>query len=152
MDFIAALTHWVHLISAVIWVGGLAFVVMLLHPSLKDKFPKESIKELAKNLQGRYLRITGVLMTLILITGGLNVRFVRHLHLEDGGLSRTWLLFLGIKLTLATGLISIFLLNVLYRNEPPEEEETEIRWARPSFILGVFIVMMAAFLKHSHGL
>jgi len=151
MDIVAGLVHWIHLMAAVMWIGSLSFVVMALHPALKEKFPKESVKNLALELQRRYFRITGTLLALIIITGGLNVRFVRHATMDEGGLSRLFLLFLGLKLALVTGLISIFLLNILYRNEPLGENQTEIPWARPSFVLGVFILLLAALLTHTHS-
>ena len=151
MNIIAALNHWLHLMSAVIWVGGLAFVVMTLSPSLKENSPpREFIQSLAQAIQARYYRVTGILLVLILITGGLNVRFVRQELLVTEGFSKTWLLLLGIKLMLATGLISIYLLNLLYKNEPQVKNQTEIPWARPSFVLGVLIILTAAFLIHAH--
>lgn len=150
MNIMVAVNQWVHIMSVVIWVGGLAFVVIILNPALKDTFPKEAVQNLARAIQARYYRLTGVLLALILITGGLNVRFVRHDLLDEGGLSKLWLLTLGIKLFLATGLISIYFLNLLYRNEPHDEDETEIPWARPSLILGVLILLSAAFLKYAH--
>ncbi len=150
MNIIAALNHWLHIMSAVIWVGGLAFVVMTLSPSLKENSPREFIQSLAQAIQARYYRMTGILLVLILITGGLNVRFVRQELLVTEGFSKTWLLLLGIKLMLATGLISIYLLNLLYKNEPQVQNQTEIPWVRPSFVLGVLIILTAAFLKHAH--
>ena len=152
MDIVAAVNHWVHLVAAVFWIGSLAFVVMILHPSLKGKFPREPLLALTQGIQDRYIRIAGALFALVVVTGGFNFRVVRRAHLDEGGLSTIWYLFFGLKLTLATGLFSIFLLNLLYRNEPVGEEQTEIPWARSSLILGVLIVMMAAFLKHSHSL
>lgn len=145
----AAVNHWLHLIAAVIWIGGLAFVVMALNPSLKEKFPKESIESLAQAIRKRYHRITGVLLALILITGGFNVHFAQE-HLVTEGFSRMWLLTLGLKLTLATGLFSLYLLNLLYQHEPYTPDQTEIRWARPSFILGTLIILTAAILRHAH--
>lgn len=152
MNLAAAANHWIHILSAVIWVGGLSFVVMILNPALRGKLPKESLQTLALAFREKFYRITGVLLVLILVTGGLNVHFVREGLPGGSGLSRLWLFFLGIKLTLATGLISLYLLNLLYRNEPWSEDQTEIPWARPSFILGVLIILMAAFLRHSHHL
>lgn len=150
MNVTAALNHWIHLISGVVWIGSLAFVVMMLNPTLRGKFPKETLEPLVQGIRAKYLQITGGLLTLIVITGVLNVKFVRESLVDYGGLPQSWLLFLGLKLVLATLLISIFLLNVLYRNEPPSEDQISIPWARPSFYLGIFILLSAAFLRHSH--
>jgi hypothetical protein len=148
MDIVAGVVHWIHLLAAVMWIGSLGFVVMALHPALKEKFPKESIRNFARDLQGRYLRITGALLALIVVTGAFNVRFA---HQAMGGtFPKHFILFLALKLTLVTGLVSIYFLNLLYRDEPLTENQTEIPWARPSFILGIFILLFAALLTHSH--
>jgi putative copper export protein len=150
MNAVAVINHWLHLMSVVIWIGGLAFVVMTLNPSLREKFPQESIKALTQSLQARYYRTAGILLILILVTGGLNVHFVHEQLVPTGGFKQVWLLGLGVKLILATGLISIYLLNLLYKNEPQPEGQTEIPWARASFLLGVLTILTAAFLKHAH--
>ena len=150
MNLVAVVNHWLHIMSVVIWIGGLAFVVMTLNPSLREKFPKESTQNLIQSLQARYYRATGILLILVLITGGLNVHFVHEQLVPTGGFNQAWLLGLGVKLTLATALISIYLLNLLYRNEPLPEGQTEIPWARASFLLGVLTTLTAAFLKHAH--
>jgi hypothetical protein len=95
------------------------------------------------------LRITGGLLALIVVTGGLNVRFAREAM--GGSFPKHFILFLALKLTLATGLISIYFLNILYRDEPITENQTEIPWAKPSFILGIFILLLAALLVHTHS-
>ena len=150
MEIMPALNHWLHLLSAVIWIGSLAFVVMILNPSLRQKLPREAMQHLVNNLRGRYLRIGGVLLGVVTLTGLANIVNVRHIHADEGGVSKLWIMFLGIKLALITGLFSIYLLNLLYRSEPWEEEQTEIPWARPSFVLGVLIILTAAFLRHAH--
>ena len=38
------LNHWLHLLSAIVWIGGLAFLVMAVTPGLKTSVPKEFIK------------------------------------------------------------------------------------------------------------
>ena len=150
INAIAAFNHALHIVSAVIWIGGLAFVVMALNPSLRQKFPKESRDHLAKMLQAKYFRLAGSALVLIVITGALNVHFIREETLAGGGFTKIWLAVLGIKLFLATGLISVYLLNLLYRNEPRDPEQTEIPWARPAFILGVLTIISAAVLRHTH--
>jgi len=150
MNVLAALNHWIHLMSAVMWVGALAFVVMTLIPALREKWPKESVENLSKAIQARYYRITGVLVALVLLTGGLNVRFVRTDSVVSKGLGSQWMVLFGVKMALVVGIISIYLLSLLYKGEPLSENKNSIPWARPSFILGVLIVLTAAFLRHSH--
>ena len=147
MRVYAALNQWIHLLSAVIWVGGLAFIVMLLTPSLRGNLSQESTAALFQNIRRRYYRMTGVFLTLLLITGGLNVHFVSQ---EMGSASKLWVIFIGIKLALVTAFGSIYLMNVLYRNNPVEQGEYAVRFANVSLLLGVFIILFAAFLRYSH--
>ena len=43
-QLIPIVNHWLHLVSAVVWIGGLAFLVMAVTPGLKTAVPKEYIK------------------------------------------------------------------------------------------------------------
>ena len=147
MRVFAALNHWIHLLSAVIWVGGLAFIVMSLTPSLRGNLSQESTTVLFQNIRRGYYRMAGVFLTLLLITGGLNVHFVSQ---EMGSASKLWVIFMGIKLALVTAFGSIYLMNVLYRNNPVEQGESAVRFTNASLILGVFIILFAAFLRYSH--
>ena len=147
MRVVASINHWIHLISVVIWVGSLAFVVMTLTPALRGKFPHESTKVFFQDVRKRYFRMSGILLALILITGGINT----HFALQDmGRATKIWVILLGLKLALVTAFASIFLLNVLYKSNPPESGEQAVPYASASFILGVFIILTAAFLRYAH--
>jgi uncharacterized membrane protein len=147
MRILASLNHWIHLISVVIWIGSLAFIVMTLTPALRGKFPQESTKVFFQDIRNRYFRMSGILLALILITGGVNV----HFSLEGvERASKLWVIMLGLKLALVTAFASIFLLNVLYKSNPPEAGEQAVPYASASFILGVFIILCAAFLRYAH--
>jgi len=147
MRVLASINQWIHLISVVIWVGGLAFVVMTLTPALRGKFPQESTKVFFQDIRKRYFRMSGIFLALILVTGGINVHFslqgVEHA-------SKFWVIILGLKLILVTAFGSIYLLNVLYKSNPPETGEQAVPYANVSFILGLFIILAAAFLRYAH--
>ena len=47
-QLIPIVNHWLHLMSAVIWIGGLAFLVMAVGPGLKEgSVPKEYIRPIS---------------------------------------------------------------------------------------------------------
>ena len=147
MRVVASINHWIHLISVVIWVGSLAFVVMTLTPALRGKFPHESTKVFFQDVRKRYFRMSGILLALILITGGINT----HFALQDmGRATKIWVILLGLKLALVTAFASIFLLNVLYKSNPPESGEQAIPYSNAAFIIGIFIILTAAFLRYAH--
>lgn len=147
MRVLASINHWIHLMSVVIWIGSLAFIVMTLKPALRGKFPHESTKVFFQDVRKRYFRMSGILLALILVTGGLNVHFALQ-DMEQA--SKLWVIILGVKLALVTAFASIFLLNVLYKSNPPESGEEAVPYASVSFVLGLLIVLCAAFLRYTH--
>lgn len=144
MKVLAAINLWLHLMSVVIWIGGLAFIVMTLAPALRGKFPQESTKVFFQDIRNRYYRMSGILLALILVTGGLNAHFALQ---EVERVSKLWVVIFGIKLTLVTGFASIYLLNVLYKSNPVEPGEHAVPYAHISFLIGVFIILFAALLR-----
>ena len=73
------LNHWLHLMSAIVWIGGLAFLVMAVTPGLKASVPREYIKPICDTFYKQYRKIVGMLMVVILFTGGLNLHYVGEL-------------------------------------------------------------------------
>ena len=65
-QLIPILVHWLHLLSAVVWIGGLAFLVMAVTPGLKTAVPKELIKPISDVFYRHYKRVVGMLVVVIL--------------------------------------------------------------------------------------
>ena len=72
-QWIPIVNHWLHLMSAILWIGGLGLLMMAVVPSLKKSVPGELVKPLANAIYRKYQRIIGVLMLIILVTGGINI-------------------------------------------------------------------------------
>ena len=69
MNFSAVLNHWLHLISAVIWIGGSAYQVFVLAPLLQSgDTPLETLLATAK----RFRQISLVALMTLVVTGGIN--------------------------------------------------------------------------------
>ena len=135
-QFFAIINHWVHLMSAVIWIGGLAFLVMSVTPALRKVVPKEYLRPVLDAISTRYRKIVGVLMAVILMTGGINLHFISQMMLSQTGSgisnSPKYLTILFIKLTLVLGIVTLFLYTFIFKSEPATEdtEEDEIRKGR----------------------
>lgn len=155
--------HWLHLVSAVIWIGGLAFLVMSLTPTLQEVVPKELIKPIADGLHKRYNRIVGILLVVILFTGGINLHYVNRLLVSqtgDGIPHHTkYLMIFFVKLFLVLCIVTLFLYNIIFKDDPKaeasEEEKAErlrepIPFQRAALAIGLFIILCAAALKHLH--
>lgn len=162
-QLIPIVNHWLHLVSAVIWIGGLAFLVMSLTPTLQEVVPKELIKPIADGLHKRYNRIVGILLVVILFTGGINLHYVNRLLVSqtgDGIPHHTkYLMIFFVKLFLVLCIVTLFLYNIIFKDDPKaevsEEEKAErlrepIPFQRAALAIGLFIILCAAALKHLH--
>lgn len=159
---IPILIHWVHLLSAIIWIGGLAYLVLAVTPGLRAAVPKEFIKPICDTFYKQYRRVVGILLVVILFTGGFNLHYVNQLMQTEGtSLSHNvkYLTIFFIKLSLILGVLTTFLYTVIFRTEQTGEETEEekeeqtiepIPFQQASLWMGVFIILCAAALKHLH--
>jgi uncharacterized membrane protein len=162
MDFnqvISIFVHWLHLLSAIIWIGGLAFLVMAVTPGLRTSVPREYIKPITETFYQQYKRMVGVILVIILFTGGINLHYV-SLGMENGvSHNAKYLTVFFIKLALVLGVLTVYLYTILFKNEPTGEESEEEReemvyepipFQRGALWMGVFIILCAAAMKHLH--
>lgn len=150
MQMVAAVNHWIHLISVVIWLGGILFFSHILIPVIKKNLPKESADTVLFETYRKFLKMAWILMILIVVSGGLNIYFVRHA--EPNGLSRTWIQAFMLKLSLVSVLVTIFLLNLM--NVRPGSDGKgkieELPFQRTALLMTILIIFLAAILRYSH--
>ena len=159
-QWIPIVNHWLHLMSAILWIGSLGFLMMAVVPALRKSVPSEYFKPLANAIYQRYQKIVGGLMLIILITGGINIAYVSRLMKANNGegFTNPYIIALGIKLFFVMCLMTLFLYNIIFPPDPGEktkagEEELDpegVPFLRPALWFGIFIVLMAATLKHLH--
>jgi len=159
-QWIPIVNHWLHLMSAILWIGSLGFLMMAVIPALRKSVPSEYFKPLANAIYQRYQKIVGGLMLIILITGGINIVYINRLMKTNNGegFTNPYIIALGIKLFFVMCLMTLFLYNIIFPPDPGEktkagEEEPDpegVPFLRPAFWFGIFIVLMAATLKHLH--
>jgi putative copper export protein len=159
-QWIPIVNHWLHLMSAILWIGALGFLMIAVVPSLRKTVPRELFKPLALAIYQRYQKIIGVLMLVILVTGGINIWAVNKLMKAGNGegFTNPYIIALGVKLFFVMCIMTLFLYNVIFPPEPEEkakaaDEEMDpegIPFLRPAFWFGIFIVLMASTLKHLH--
>src|SRR5207245_8587377 len=159
-QWVPIVNHWLHLMSAILWIGGLGLLMMAVVPSLKKSVPGELVKPLANAIYRRYQRIIGALMLIILVTGGINIAYVNRLMkaTTGEGFTNPYIIPLGIKLFFVMCLLTLFLYNVIFPPEPEmtrkvgyEQKDPEgVPRLRASFWFGIFIVLMASTMQHLH--
>lgn len=160
---IPILVHWLHLMAAVVWMGGLAFLVLAVTPGLKTSVPKEFIRPISETFYKQYKRVVGILLIIILFTGGANLHYVSQGMVMQSGegvaYHAKYLTVFFIKLALVLGVLTIFLYTVIFKNEPTGSETQEeleemavepVPFQRVALWMGVFIILCAAAMKHLH--
>ncbi|MGQ0812184.1 MAG: hypothetical protein ACT4OO_13315 [Nitrospiraceae bacterium] len=159
-QLIPIVNHWFHLVSAVIWIGGLAFLVMAVTPGLKKAVPKEYIKPITDVFYKYYKRVAGGLLVVLLFTGGINFHYVNQLFISQTGLSvphhPKYLTVFFVKLFLVLCLMTLFLYTVIFKADAAEEGDDKehvyeaIPFQRAALWIGLFIILCAAALKNLH--
>lgn len=66
------LVMWLHLLAAVIWVGGMAFLAFVLGPYGR-RLPDEQRADLFRNVGRRFSRISWPLIAILIFTGPLSL-------------------------------------------------------------------------------
>lgn len=159
-QWIPIVNHWLHLMSAILWIGGLGLLMIAVVPALRKSVPGDLVKPLANAIYQKYQQIIGGLMVVILVTGGINIAYINKLMRANNGegFTNPYLIALGVKLFFVMCLMTIFLYNIMFPPEPEkkgvaegEEADPEgIPFLRAAFWFGIFIVLMASTLKHLH--
>lgn len=154
---IPIVNHWFHLLSAIIWIGGLAFLVMAVTPGLQQAVPKDQIKPITDIFYRHYKKVAGILLVVLLFTGGVNLHYVNQVLVSQTGASvqhhAKYLIIFMIKLLLVLGLLTLFLYTVIFRSEEDTDEEESyeaIPFQRAALWMGFFIILCAAAMKHLH--
>ena len=153
---IPIVNHWFHLLSAVIWIGGLAFLVMAVTPGLQKAVAKEQIKPITDVFYQYYKKVAGTLLVILLFTGGINLHYVNQVLTSQTGSGvqhhAKYLTVFFIKLALVLCLMTLFLYTVIFKSDDDEGEETyeAIPYQRAALWIGFFIILCAAAMKHLH--
>ena len=151
------LNHWFHLLSAVIWIGGLAFLVMAVTPGLQKAVSKEQIKPITDTFYQHYKKVAGILLVVLLFTGGINLHYVNQVVTSQTGTGlqhhAKYLIVFFIKLFLVLCLLTLFLYTVIFKSDDEAEEGESyeaIPYQRAALWMGFFIILCAAAMKHLH--
>ena len=133
--------QWIHVMAAVIGLGGMGFLLLILIPSL-GVLSTEQREALSKSVANRFRWATWSSITLLLLTGIYNVR---RFYWEDQW-GAAWNL-LALKIALSFALFAIVLaLTVPFRLFEPMRARRRT-WLLAAFIMGVVVVLISAYLR-----
>ncbi|MGO8787058.1 MAG: CopD family protein [Terriglobia bacterium] len=135
--------QWVHVMAAIVGLGGMGFLLLILIPSL-GVLSVEQREGLSKAVAGRFRWASWSAVALLLISGLYNVR--RYYWEEPW--DRAWK-FLALKVILSFVLFGVVLgLTIPFRLFEPLRARRRT-WLLVAFILGVVVVLISAYLRRS---
>jgi uncharacterized membrane protein len=135
--------QWIHVMAAIISLGGLGFMLLILLPSL-GVLSAEQRDALSRSVASRFRWATWSAVTLLLLSGLYNVR--RFYWEEPPGTAWN---FLTLKVLLSFVLFVIVLaLTIPFRLFEPLRTRRKT-WLLVAFVLGIVIVLISAYLRRS---
>ncbi len=135
---------WVHLVSAFIWIGGVIFSSLVLLPAAQKFLDKGVRGQFLREVHGRFQKLSGAFVTLLLVTGGINIHFAKQYR---GTFNALYFNALMLKIFFFTILLTFYLLHLKELGDKKPMEHFPYQEA--TLVLGVLIILMAAVLKHS---
>ncbi len=137
----ATFMQWVHVMAAVVVVGGLGFLILILIPSL-EVLNTEQRETLSRAMAGRFRWTSWSAITLLLLSGVYNTRY----YFREVPWGRAWE-FLALKIGLSFILFAIVLgLSIPFRLYEPLGTRRR-QWLLAAFVLGVIVVLISAYLR-----
>jgi uncharacterized membrane protein len=137
----ATIIQWVHVMAAVIGLGGMGFLLLILIPSL-GVLSADQREALSKAVASRFRWATWSAVALLLLSGIYNVS--RYYWEEPW--DRAWKL-LALKIALSFALFALVLgLTIPFRLFEPLRARRRM-WLLVAFILGVVVVLISAYLR-----
>jgi uncharacterized membrane protein len=155
------LNVWLHIVAAVIWIGGMLFLSLVAVPVLRQVEPPLLRMNLFRAMARRFRGLVWICIAILVLTGIGNVLFYGNTFPGSA-----YMTVLQIKLVLVAILVGLGLLHdfvigpragrALSRDGlPPTETDrfmvTLAPWVgRFNLLLGVVILVLAAALTRSH--
>ena len=155
------LNVWLHILAAVIWIGGMLFLSLVAVPVLRQVDSPLLRTDLFRKMAWRFRRLVWVCLAVLILTGTVNVAFY-----GDTTQGSPYLKVLGIKLGLVAVLVAMGVAHDFIIG--PRAARAQSRdgllptgtdllmvqlapWVgRLNLLLGVIILVLAAALTRSH--
>lgn len=148
------LVLWIHLIAAMVWIGGMVFLTFIAAPSLKRLASPEVQAVLYRDIGRRFKLVGWVCIFILLLTGPINIyhHVTSHHMIDDGedSFHSSFVLKLGLVLIMILlSLIHDFVLGPLLGEkireglQPSKFLKLVVPWmARLNLILGLIVIYL----------
>jgi len=138
---------WIHLVSAMTWIGGMLFVWLVLRPALKRPVFDSHAHVVLSHVEGRFRTVRWASLLTLLGTGLFNL-------IHEGGSARlesNWGGVLMIKLFFVIVVVGISGINDFFLKPTKTSTPSMSRWkewlSSIIFLLGLLIVFIGVYLR-----
>ena len=144
LNLVVLISRWVHIMAAIITVGGAVFMRFALWPSATSVLDDEQHQRLRDAVRSRWAKFVHICIALLLVTGGLNFALLAMLPKID---AMPYHALFGVKLLMA--LAVFFLATALVGRSPgfAKMRKNSRKWLAVLAILGATIVLMSGMLN-----
>ena len=155
------LNLWLHILAAVIWIGGMLFLSLVAVPILRQVDSPLLRADLFRKMAWRFRRLVWICLAVLILTGTVNVAFY-----GDTTQGSPYLKVLGIKLGLVAVLVAMGVAHDFIIGPGAARAQSRdgllptgtdllmvqlAPWVgRLNLLLGVIILVLAAALTRSH--
>jgi uncharacterized membrane protein len=145
MRWVSGFLQWLHVLAAVLAVGGVFFLRFILCPALK-KLPADQVgvkPQLLKPVAQRFRVVIHSSIAVLLLTG--IYRLAKSWHLLKGW--QTYQTLMGVKILLAAILFTIAFKLTKPGDQPNYFQRNRDVWLLANFVLGAVIILLSATLR-----
>lgn len=136
----SVIAQWVHIVAAVIGVGGIAFLAFILLPSAGVVSPEQR-DLLMKTALGRFRWVSWSVILLLIVSGLYNITLVWEVPWG------TYWKFLTLKILLALAVFAISLMLTLPLKYFDRFRAHREFWLRLAFSLALLVILISAYLR-----
>lgn len=155
--WVVALSHFLHILGTVIWVGGILMVLLVILPSAKAAIEETPmLGKLMKEVTQRFTLLANTSIFLLLATGAL-LFWTNNNYTSVLDQRNTWNLVIYLKILLVAAMVTIHFYRGLILNQKIAKSSTTANEAQTASLkkfsldlvktnlaLGVSVLMLAA--------
>ena len=160
---IYVLSVWIHLLAAIVWIGGMAFLVLVLAPALRRMEPRDVAVQLIREAGTRFRTVGWICLGVLVLTGLQNLKS-RGITWEIAATRVFWSAGFGHVLAMKLGLILAILAtsavhdfrigpgaSTALARDPASPEARRLRamamwFGRVNFVLALLVVLLGVAL------
>ena len=144
VDYLLLISRWVHLVAAIVAIGGAAFSRFALGPGAQEALDEEQHARLREAVRVRWSKVVHTCITLLLITGAINfVVLAMPPKVEP-------MPYHGIFVVKFFSALGIFVLGIALAGRSPafaQFRQDSRKWLGVMLVLALLIVLLSGLLS-----